>query len=211
VNKSANANTEGIRLGRPRSEKTRKAVLAAAYELLQESGFKNVTVDGIAEKSGVSKATIYKWWLNKSAVVLDSFFDASELILQIPDTGSIEEDLFMQLNNLATFIYSDKGKAIREFIAEGQFDANMANEYRQRYFFPRRAISAGILERAIIRGELREDLDIEMAIDLIFSPLFYRLLIMDEHIDANYIRKMLSSILVALKTNRAEPEPLAPS
>lgn len=196
-----NTKTEGNRLGRPRSEKTRKAILVAAYELLQESGFKNVTVDGIAEKSGVSKATIYKWWANKSAVVLDSFFDASELMLQVPDTGSIEEDLFMQVSNLATFIYSDKGKAVSEFIAEGQFDPNMANEYRQRYFFPRRAISTNIFERAIGRGELKQDLDIEMGIDLIFSPLFYRLLIMGEHIDENYIKKLISYVMIGLRTN----------
>lgn len=61
------------KLGRPRSEKTKHAILSAAYELLLENSFGAVTVEKIAERAGVSKATIYKWWPNKAAVVMDAF------------------------------------------------------------------------------------------------------------------------------------------
>lgn len=180
------------KIGRPRSEDTKKAILTASYELLLENGFPSITMEGIAKRAGVSKATLYKWWPNKAAVVLDGFFDTAESILQVPDTGSIKEDLFLQVNNLASFLTSPKGKVIREFIAEGQSDANVAEEYRNRYFNPRRLISRNILERGIARGELRGDLDVELCIDLIFAPLFYRLLITGEVINSDFITELIS-------------------
>jgi AcrR family transcriptional regulator len=188
------------KIGRPRSEETKKAILTASYELLLENGFNAVTVEGIAERAGVSKATIYKWWPNKAAVVLDGFFAATESMLQVPDTGSAREDLFIQVNNLATFITSPKGKVITELIAEGQFDANIAEEYRIRYFNPRRLISRHIIERGILRGELRKDMDIELSIDLIFAPLFYRLLITGEAVDSSFVKSLLSYALIGLGT-----------
>lgn len=188
------------KMGRPRSEETKKAILTASYELLLENGFKTVTVESIAERAGVSKATIYKWWPNKAAVVLDGFFDATETMLQLPDTGSTIEDLFIQVNNLSTFITSREGKVITELIAEGQFDANIADEYRIRYFNPRRLLARRILERGILRGELRKDIDIELSIDLIFAPLFYRLLITGEAVDSSFVKSLISYALTGLST-----------
>jgi AcrR family transcriptional regulator len=188
------------KIGRPRSEETKKAILTASYELSLEKGFHVVTVEGIAERAGVSKATIYKWWPNKSAVVLDGFFAVTESTLQVPDTGSVREDLFIQLNNLASFITSSRGKIIKELIAEGQFDANVAEEYRSRYFNPRRLISRHILERGIQRKELKKDLDIELSIDLIFAPLFYRILITGETVDSVFVKGLISYALAGLST-----------
>jgi len=196
----------GGNIGRPRSEETRKSILSAAYELLLEKGFQNVTVDGIAEKSGVSKATIYKWWPNKAAVVLDGFFEESEEVLQIPDTGTVRKDLFIQAKNLAAFLTSPKGKVITELIAEGQFDQNIAEEYRRRYFSPRRLISQKIFDRGIQRGELREDLDIGLSIDLIFAPIFYRLLITGESLEIDYIEKMIEYAFWGLETEAWKKE-----
>jgi AcrR family transcriptional regulator len=187
------------RQGRPRSEETKNSILTASYELLLEKGFHAVTVDGIAQRAGVSKATIYKWWPNKAAVALDGYFAATELQLKVPDTGSVKEDLFIQVNNLAEFITSPKGKVITEMIGEGQFDSKVAEEYRIRYFNPRRLISRHILERGMERGELRKDLDLELSIDLIFSPLFYRLLITGEKIDSDFVRSLISNALMGLE------------
>ncbi len=186
------------KIGRPRSEETKKSILTASYELLLENGFKTITVEGIAERAGVSKATIYKWWPNKAAVVLDGFFAATETMLQVPDTGSVREDLFIQVNNLASFITSPKGKVITELIAEGQFDANIAQEYRNRYFNPRRLISQHIFERGIQRGELKKELDIELCIDLMFAPIFYRLLITGETVNAEFVKDLISNVLTGI-------------
>jgi AcrR family transcriptional regulator len=185
--------------GRPRSEETKKAILTASYELLLENGFKMVTIEGIAERAGVSKVTIYKWWPTKAAVVVDGYFAATEALLLVPDTGSVKDDLFIQVNNLASFITSPSGKVITELIAEGQHDANIAEEYRVRYFNPRRLISRSILERGVLRGELRKDLELEPCIDLIFAPIFYRLLITGDRIDESYTRELISYALSGLE------------
>ncbi|MFT4007025.1 MAG: TetR/AcrR family transcriptional regulator [Lacrimispora sp.] len=186
------------KIGRPRSEKTRQAILTASYDLLLLNGFHSITVEGIAERAGVSKATIYKWWPNKAAVVLDGFFAATELMLEVPDTGSAKEDLLVQVSNLAAFLTSSKGNVIKELIAEGQSDENVAKEYRNRYFNPRRLISHHILERGMERGELKKDMDIELCIDLIFAPLFYRLLITGENVDSAFVEQLISYAFAGL-------------
>ncbi|KRU26292.1 TetR/AcrR family transcriptional regulator [Clostridium botulinum] len=187
------------RLGRPRSEKTKQSILSAAYELLLENGFGAVTVEKIAERAGVSKATIYKWWPNKAAVVMDAFFDAAVVRLPIPDTGSTINDMIIQVNNLAKFLTSREGKVINEIIAEGQFNQKLAEAYRAIYFKPRRLDSQYILERGISRGELKEDLDIELVIDLIFGPLFYRLLITGDMVDEAFIKDLINYAFKGIK------------
>lgn len=187
------------KLGRPRSEKTKADILTASYDLLIENGFGAVTVEKIAEKAGVSKATIYKWWPNKAAVVIDGFLNATMEKLPIPDTGSTIDDIFIQVSNLVEFLTSKKGNVITEIIAEGQFDQNLADTYRKAYFKPRRGISKQILERGISRGELRKDLDIELTIDLIWGPLFYRLLITGAVLDDIFVRKLISYAFEGIK------------
>lgn len=187
------------KLGRPRSEKTKNAILSAAYDLLLESGFGAVTIDKIAERAGVSKATIYKWWPNKAAVVMDAFFDAAVVRLPVPDTGSALEDMIIQISNLAKFLLSREGKVINEIIAEGQYDQKLAETYRTIYFKPRRLDSRYILERGISRGELKEDLDIELVMDLLFGPLFYRLLITGDMVDEEFIVKLVNYVFKGVK------------
>jgi AcrR family transcriptional regulator len=180
------------KLGRPRSEKTKNAILSAAYDLLLENGFGAVTIEKIAERAGVSKATIYKWWPNKAAVVMDAFFDAAVVRLPVPDTGSAIDDMIIQVNNLAKFLLSREGKVIKEIIAEGQYDKKLAETYREIYFKPRRLDSRYILERGISRGELSGNLDIELVMDLIFGPLFYRLLITGDIVDETFIKDLVN-------------------
>jgi AcrR family transcriptional regulator len=180
------------KLGRPRSEKTKSDILNASYDLLIEKGFAEITVEKIAEKANVSKATIYKWWPNKAAVVMDAFLNAINLDLPVPDTGSTMEDMFLQVDNFVKFLTSKKGSVLTEIIAEGQYDSKLADIYRMAYFTPRRNISKQILERGISRGELREELNLEVSIDLIWAPVFYRLLITGEKIDAAFIKAIIN-------------------
>lgn len=187
------------KLGRPRSLETKHSILTAAYELLIEKGFNAITIEGIAQRAGVSKATIYKWWPGKAAVVLEGYFEATQLVMPVPDTGCVADDLLIQVQNLSTFITSPRGKMITELIGAGQFDSDIATEYRNRFFLPRRSISRGILSRGIERGELRKDIEIERSIDLIFAPLFYRLLLTGDPLDRNYIKGLITDVLKGLR------------
>lgn len=177
--------------GRPRNVETHKSILSASYELLLENGFGAVTVEKIAERAAVSKATIYKWWPNKAAVVMDGFLSAASERLPVPDTGSVLKDILIHATNLARFLTSPEGKIIKELIGEGQFDSGLAEAYRTRYFLPRRLEAMQLMERGVQRGELKENLDIELCIDLIYGPIFYRLLVIGEGLDDVYVEKLV--------------------
>jgi AcrR family transcriptional regulator len=177
--------------GRPRNVETQKSILSASYELLLESGFGTVTVEKIAERAGVSKATIYKWWTNKAAVVMDGFLSAAAARLPVPDTGSVFNDILIHATSLARFLTSREGKVIKELIGEGQFDSGLAEAYQTRYFHPRRLEAKHLMERGVQRGELRENLDLDLSIDLIYGPIFYRLLVIGEYLDDVYVENLV--------------------
>ncbi|MNB73824.1 Fatty acid metabolism regulator protein [compost metagenome] len=179
--------------GRPRNIETQQSILSASYDLLQEEGFGSVTVEKIAERAGVSKATIYKWWPNKAAVVIDGFLSAATERMPLPDTGSVYEDVLLHATNFARFMISREGKMLAEIIGEGQSDPAIAEAYRTRYFQPRRRDARKLLERGAERGELKEGLDIAIALDLIYGPIFYRMLLTGEKLDDDYVRQLVTT------------------
>lgn len=185
--------------GRPRNVETQKSILSASYDLLLEDGFGTVTVEKIAERAGVSKATIYKWWPNKAAVVIDGFLAAAAERLPIPDTGSAFQDLLIHATNVTRFMLSREGKVIAELIGEGQFDAGLAEAYQTRYIHPRRLEAWQLLERGVRNGELKGNLDIELSIDLIYGPIFYRLLVTGGLLDDVYIQNLVHSAFQGIK------------
>lgn len=185
--------------GRPRNTETQTAILTASYDLLVELGFEAVTVEKIADRAKVSKATIYKWWPNKAAVVMDGFLSAASSRLPVPDTGSVFEDVRLHAANVSRFMTSQEGNIIKELIAHGQFDSGLAEALRARYIFPRRNEASGLIERGIRRGELKEDLDIDLCIDLIYGPIFYRLLVTGAAIDEDFVDKLILLVLQGIR------------
>ncbi|WP_052088185.1 TetR/AcrR family transcriptional regulator [Paenibacillus wynnii] len=190
--------------GRPRNIETQNSILSSSYDLLLEKGFGAITVEKIAERAGVSKATIYKWWPNKSAVVMDGFLSAASARLPVPDTGSVFNDVLIHATNLVRFLTSREGKIITELIGEGQFDLGLAEAYRTRYFNPRRLEARDLLEQGAQRGELRENLDIELSIDLIYGPIFYRLLLTGEKLDDAYVQCLVTTAFEGIKSDVKE-------
>ena len=163
------------RPGRPRSEQARLAVLRATSELMHEVGVRVMTTEQIASRSGASKATIYKWWPSKYAVAVDALL--SEMLIEAddPDTGSAREDFRVTLRGLIRFYTSPSGRVYAQLIAEAQSDPLIAAELRDRLVGARRRLVRAIWDRGVARGELRADVDPEVAIDLVFGPAMYRL------------------------------------
>ncbi|MBB6733415.1 TetR/AcrR family transcriptional regulator C-terminal ligand-binding domain-containing protein [Cohnella zeiphila] len=188
--------------GRPRNVETEKAILAASYDLLLKNGFGAVTVEKIAERAGVSKATIYKWWPNKAAVVMDGFLSAASDRLPVPDTGFVLQDILDHVKNVTRFMTSPEGQIIKELIGEGQFDSGLAEAYQTRYIQPRRLEARQLLERGVRHRELKEDLDIELSIDLLYGPIFYRLLVLGDPMDDVYVEKLVSYSFAGLRRTK---------
>jgi AcrR family transcriptional regulator len=163
--------------GRQRSVAAEAAILTAAIELIQEKPLSQVTAEAIAQRAGVSKATIYKWWPNKNRVALDAFLSRSRTEIPSSDTGSALRDFTEQLVGATRFYNSAGGRMLCQFIAEGQSDPELLALYRERFLDSRRQAVRELWERGVARGEIRPDLDPDLVIDLIFGPMFYRLLV----------------------------------
>ncbi|SFS35652.1 DNA-binding transcriptional regulator, AcrR family [Paenibacillus sp. 453mf] len=186
--------------GRPRDVTIQHSILSVAYELLLESGFEEVTIEKIAERAGVSKATIYKWWPNKAAVVADGFFEGAASRLPVPDTGSVKEDILTHAINLSLYMSGKEGKVISELIGHGQVNSTLIEVFRQYYIQPRRAEAAGILRKGIERGELSAELDVDSSLDLLYGPLFYRLLVTGEPLAEDKVRPILLAAFDGMKS-----------
>lgn len=169
------AEPAGRRPGRPRSEQSRTAVLRATSQLINEVGLRAMTTDEIASRSGVSKATIYKWWPTKYAVAVEAFLSQMDAQSADPDTGSAREDFRRTLRGLMRFYRSKNGRAYAQLVGEAQFDPRIGKELREHLIGSRRQVMRAILKRGVERGELSPDVDAEVAIDLIFGPAMYRL------------------------------------
>lgn len=163
--------------GRPRSERARQAILQAAGDLLARDGFANVTVDAIAAHAGVSKATIYRWWSNKAAVVTDSFLELTASRIEFRPTGSVREDVRLQMRRLAQMLSSSSGRVVAALIGAGQDDADVARAFLDHWIAVRRRETRRVIELGITQGELRPDIDIEVAMDALYGPIYYRLMV----------------------------------
>ncbi|MDX1882457.1 TetR/AcrR family transcriptional regulator [Mycolicibacterium sp. 120270] len=164
------------RPGRPRSEESRAAVLRATSELLREVGLRAMTTEEIANRSGASKATIYKWWPNKYAVAFDAFLSEMMAESRDPDTGSAREDLTVMVRGLMHFYAGPSGRVFAQLVGEAQTDPLIQKALRANLVDPRRDVFRAIWERGVARGELRDDIDPEVALDLMIGPTLYRLL-----------------------------------
>jgi AcrR family transcriptional regulator len=162
--------------GRHRSLEAKTAILKATLQLLERESLRKVTADAIARRAGVSKATIYKWWPNKSMVALDAYLAGMTDRVPTPDTGSAEEDFTEQLKSLTAFYTSTLGRLFCQFIAEGQSDPGFLASFRERFLYARRDAARVMWRRGVDRGEIRSAIDGEIVLDLIYGPTIFRLL-----------------------------------
>jgi AcrR family transcriptional regulator len=190
--------------GRPRSEKARRAVLDAARELLERHGFAAVTVEAIASQSGVSKATIYRWWPNKAAVVTDSFLELAAPDVYCQNTGSTQEDLRLQMRKLAQVFSGESGKVIAALIAESVFDAEVAATFRSRWISARREETRKVVQRGVDNGEFRSDLDVEVAIDALYGPIYHRLLVGHFPPEPRFVDNLANYVMAGISTSTEE-------
>jgi AcrR family transcriptional regulator len=184
--------------GRPRSEGARRAILQAANELLEGVGFAAVTVEAIAERAGVSKATVYRWWPNKAAVVMDGFLSTVSSEVPFPHTGHAREDIRLHMRGLTEAFSGKIGRTVAALIAEGQANPGLAEALRSRWLSVRRAEAREILELGIARGELREDLGPEVAVDVLYGPIYYRLLVGHAPLDADFADALADYVFAGL-------------
>lgn len=179
-----------------RSEAARQAVLEAADDLLAERGFAGVTIEGIATRAGVAKQTIYRWWPSKIDILLEAFTEDMAEHLFPPDHGDVGRDLRAHLHRLALFLTeSDPGAVFRALTGQAQHDPELATRLRTDYLSQQRDRDRIPLQRAVDRGELPADLDVDLAVDQLVGPVYYRVLVTGEPVPREFTDHLVDRFL----------------
>jgi len=175
------------RPGRPRSERVRKAVLRSTLALLKRAGFDELTIESVAARAGVSKATVYRWWPNKAELVIAAFVSAVESELRFPSTGSVLESIHQQMRRWAVIYRGPLGQIVATVVGAGQSQPEILQAFRSHWVEPRRVEARQLLRQAIKQGEIRADLDPDAVLDLLYGPLYLRFLLKHAPLDRAFV------------------------
>jgi len=174
------------RRGRPRSERARLAILEAAAELLLVQGLSAVSMDAIAERAGVSKATIYRWWTSKAAIVIDAFIEhhivRTPMRRDLPPGEAIAEHMRHLIEQYSGW----PGRVVAQIIGEAQSDPTIGREFRERFHYGRRAVVREALEEWRRTGAISRDTDVEILMNILYAPIYMRLLVGHAPLDAQF-------------------------
>jgi AcrR family transcriptional regulator len=185
-----------------RSERARQAVLEAVDDLLVERGFAGVTIEGVAERAGVAKQTIYRWWPSKTDILMDAFVDDAAGQLTPPDQGDLDGDLRIHLSRLARFLTeSDAGAVFRALAGQAQHDPELAARFRADYLSQQRNRDRIPFLRAVERGQLSGDTDIDLAVDELVGPIYYRVLVTGQPVPSEFTDHLVRQFLTARSTS----------
>src|SRR6266705_5646210 len=183
----ATAKLASRRPGRPRSEKARKAVLRSTLVLLKRVGFNDLRMESVAARAGVGKATVYRWWPNKAEHVIAAVCSAVEKELRFPSTGPVLESIHKQMRRWAVIFRSPLGQVVATVIGAGQSDPEILQAFRSHWVEPRRVEARKLLQQSIKKGEIRADLDPDTVLDMLYGPLYLRLLLKHAPLDENFV------------------------
>ncbi len=212
-----NPSPEGLpdkprRRGRPRNEGLRQTILRAAAELLEERGVDGVTIEAIASRAGVGKQTIYRRWSTRAAVLVEAFLSQDDAPISVPDAGSLRRDLAA----LATTVAASAGnealrRSVAGLVAASHVDAEVGRLFRERFVAPVRAAARECLQRAMDRGELHPDVDLEVVIDELVGAIWYRALLAGGRLGAPYAETLAGTLVhgIAVREARGGPDPRA--
>lgn len=184
--------------GRPRDPRTRAAILAAARALLDKGGLTAVTIEAIAAKAGVSRPTIYRYWPNAPAVAMAAFLEASGAPAAGKTSRSPLVALRAQLHALADAFAAPAGRSVAAMVAAAQSETELAKAFRNEFIARNRDAARELLERCVAQQLVAPPADIDLVLDLVFGPLFYRLLMGHAPITRSFVDQLLDAVIPPL-------------
>ena len=185
--------------GRPRSEAADRAILRAATDLLAERGLAGMSMEEVAARAGVGKATVYRRWRSRGALALDAFMAEFQALQPLPDTGTLRGDLLAALHAwVRTVTQTPMGPMLTGLIAEAQHDQELRGAWRDRVLEPLRVQHRIMLDRAIARGEIPPGVDQEVVLDLFFGAAEHRLLLGHLPMTDDFIADVVDVILAGI-------------
>jgi AcrR family transcriptional regulator len=192
------------RRGRPRSERSHRAILDAANEVLEERGFDDLTMEEVAQRAKASKATIYRRWPTKGTLVFEAFSAGFLARQPLPDTGSLRGDLLAALRGWIRVVKGTvTGRTLVGLIAEVQRDPELAEIWRDRFITPVRTQHRVMIDRAVERGEISADADPEVVLDLLYGPAYHRLLQSHLPLSDRFAQAVVDTVVAGVRPDHA--------
>ncbi len=184
--------------GRPPSQAARIRALSAAHDILMGEGFGRLSIEAVAAKSGVGKPTIYRNWSNACELAM-----AALMTGQSPEpaekAGSLKSSLTAQMRALVSAFATTRGRQITMALAAADPESEMTKAFRNQIILSSRETGRGLIERAVHRGDIAEPRDIEVILDIIYGPLFYRLLVGHQPLDESFADRLVLTALTVLE------------
>jgi AcrR family transcriptional regulator len=188
--------------GRPRSTECHGAILDSVLQMMQKNGYNAVTIEGVARHAGVGKQTIYRWWSSRAELILDAFANHAADLVPTPDRGSLREDLDVFMNTGFKRLSRDYGTIMRGLMADAALDPDFAKILREAFILKRRMATMEILRRGIERGEIAADADLDLMTDMLFGPVWFRLLVQHAKLDTAFAKQLVGAVIGAFAPKR---------
>lgn len=186
--------------GRPRSEKSRKAILNATNKLLLQTSVQELSIESIAKKAKVGKTTIYRWWPNKTAIVMDALSNQPGMQTPLPTASSHKEAVLMQLEKLIRLIDSNNGKTIAQLFSEAQASEASLKIFKDNLLEPLMDAIIYSLEEGQKIGEFREGISPTLAADMLCGPIFFRLMAHPEDLNESFRKRYPGEAIKSVAT-----------
>lgn len=182
--------------GRPRSKASHEAILQAVAQLLDDKPYADVSIEAIANLAGVSKATIYRWWPNKVALVIDVLTEQALHMPQIPFDGrNLRRHLLACLKgSYKNLLHGRMTPVLLAVLAECRTDSSMLDLLYQTFFARLQALGLRDLQKAVDTGELGKDVRQDVLLDQLWGPLYYRALIAGKPVDDEYLESLIANL-----------------
>ena len=189
------------------TERVRRVALATTTDLLDEVGLDNFSMDDVVKRSGLSKSTLYRWWPSKGSLAFDAFqekihslADSMEEFMPYEDRGQARQELLTQVQGMLRLLaLTDNGKTLADLIAEGRRDDQVAESFRTDFLMPRRRRSREIIQRELARHGTPEAVDADIALDLLYGAIYFRLLVGHAPLDEEFGRKIVDFVVNGLQ------------
>jgi AcrR family transcriptional regulator len=175
------------------------AITDAVLAELLERGYARLSMEGVAKRAGAGKSALYRRWHTKQEMVLAVLAELSVPMADVADTGSLRGDLRASVAAVATWLTEPPfSRIIPDLVAEATRTPELAKAIATTIGEPRRALARTNLERAIARGELPADTDLEMAQDLMAALIYWRMVVRQAPVEPDYLDRVTDTVLRAL-------------
>lgn len=198
--------------GRARSDASRMAILEATLKLLESTPLQQISIESIAREAGVGKATIYRWWPSKASIVIEAFIHYHGIHTPFPEGVGPSDALVRHIHLLVEEYGSWAGRIVAQLVAEGQANPAVLQEFRDRFLLVRRALVREVVDEARRTGEFRTDMDAETQEELLYAPIYMRLMFHHQPLDSQFADTHCAALMNMLRasapkkaSNRSRP------